>query len=660
MVPAMLAAALTLTFNKDIAPIIWSRCATCHRPEAVAPFSLVSYRDVTQRATSISVVIARRLMPPWKPEAGKGEFADDRRLSDRERNAIQQWIAEGMPEGNPADLPPMPSWSSVWQLGTPDLIVALPEPFDVPGDGGDLFRTFVLPLATSRIRYVRALEFRPANVRVVHHASFGIDRTRSSRLLDERDPGPGYVGGMVSEARYPEGHLLGWTPGQAPREVPAGAPWRLEPGSDLVAQLHLQPTGKPESLMFSIGIYFTDQPPTRTPVGLRLGSETIDIPPGRSDYTIEDSYVTPVDVEVVAIQPHAHNLARRMSATATLPDRSTRWLIEIADWDFRWQDVYRYASPLVLPKGTAIAMRYVYDNSASNIRNPHHPPERVVWGQNSSDEMGDLWIEMLPRDQRDYRALNEGVQRKRNRDDLAGYTKLLGEDPANPLRHDAVGMLSLEAGQLDAAIDHFRRSLALNPQSASTHYSLGYALALQLRRDEAIASFRDALRLDPDHAEAHNNLAAMLQLGGRADEALEHYRRAVALRPDNVEARANFGRLLSAQGDERAAASQFRDALAVRDDYPQALAGLAWIEAASADPSLRSPADAVRLAERAASLTERRDLSVLETLAAAYASARRFDEAIRAAREAADIAESQGQRELAARFRQRALMYQRN
>src|SRR5206468_3292486 len=202
-------------------------------------------------------------------------------------------------------------------------------------------------------------------------------------------------------------------------------------------------------------------------------------------------------------------------------------------------------------------------------------------------------------------------------------------------------------------------SLALNPQSASTHYNLGYALALQHRRDEAIASFREALRIDPAHAEAHNNLAAMLQLAGRVTEALEHYRRAVALRPDNVEARANLGRLLTAQGEERAAASEFREALAVHADDPQALAGLAWVEASSADSSLRDPTDAVRLAERAASLTGRRDLSVLETLAVAYASVNGFEDAMRVADEAAEIAESQGQRELAVRFRQRAEAYRK-
>ena len=658
MVSAIAVAALALTFTRDIAPIIWSRCAPCHRPGQIAPFCLLTYDDVKQRAALVGEVTARRLMPPWKPEPGKGAFAGERRLSDRELALIQQWLAGGAPEGNPSDLPSPPAWTGGWQLGTPDLIVNMPAPFTVPADGRDVFRTFVLPIALERPRYVRALEFRPDNPRIVHHATLGIDRTRSSRLLDERDPEPGYTGGMVVDARYPEGQLLGWTPGQSAASVAAGTAWRLDPGSDLVAQVHMQPTGKPERLTLSVGFYFTDDAPVRTPVGLRLGSETIDIPAGQRDYTIADTYVLPTDVDVIAIQPHAHNLARRMTATATLPDGSTRWLIAIADWDFRWQEVYRYVEPIVLPKGTTVAMEYVYDNSAGNIRNPHRPPQRVVWGEKTTDEMGDLWIQLVPRDSADSALLSGDVQRKRSGEDLAAYTRLVEADPFNPLRHDAVAMLHLEARHLDPAIDHFRRSLALNPQSAPTHYNLGYALALAGRREEAIASFRAALQIDPDYAQAHSNLAAMLQLAGRGGEAVEHYRRAIALRPDNLEARANLGQLLSSSGEERAAAAEFRRVLAMRADYPQALAGLAWLEATSSDPLLRNTEEAVRLAERATGVTNRRDLLVLDALAVAYAAAGRFDEAARTAAEAAAAAQADGRMELARRFRERAAQYE--
>jgi len=659
--PSSVRAQPRLTFTKDIAPIVWTRCASCHRPGAIGPFSLLTYDDVKRRATLIADVTSRRLMPPWKPLPGKGEFEGARRLTDDELQRIQQWIAEGAPEGDAADRPPRPTLfkeASGWQLGTPDLVVAMPEPYNLRADPGDVFRTFVIPIPLTGPRYVRAMELEPGNPRVVHHANMGVDRTHSSRLLDLRDPEPGYDGGMVPDARYPEGQLLGWTPGQAPHPAPPGLAWRLDPGSDLVLQLHLQPTGKPEALQVRVGFFFTAESPTRTPVGLRLGSETIDIAAGERHYTIADRYVVPVDADVIAIQPHAHNLARRMDATATLPDGSTRWLIAIDDWNFRWQDVYRYARPVTLPKGTTIAMRYEYDNSAGNPRNPHTPPQRVVWGQNTTDEMGDLWMQLVPRVSADGPVLSADVQRKRSAEDLAAYTKLLDADRANPLRHDAVANLYLEAGRFDDAAVHLRESLALNPQSAPSHYNLGYALVMRGRRDEALAEFREAIRIDPAYAQAHNNLGAVLQALGRTAEALDHFRRAVTLRPDNFEARVNLARLLSSEGKAADAIAQFNEAVALKNDDAAALSGLAWLRATAADESLRNATQAMALAERAAALTDRKDLSVLDALAAAYAAAGRFDEAVETVQAAVSLAESKGLTDVAARFRERLSRYQ--
>jgi tetratricopeptide (TPR) repeat protein len=658
-VPAVASAQPPLTFYQDIAPIVWHRCSPCHRPGEIGPFTLLSYDDVRGRAAQIAAVTARRIMPPWKPEPGAGTFQNERRLTDDELQKLQRWIADGAPAGDrsrPTQAPPL--WADGWGLGPPDLIVKMPEPYTVPADGADLFRTFVIPMPVARPRYVRALEFRPDNARVVHHANLGVDRTRSSRQLDARDPEPGYVGGMVPDARYPEGQMLGWTPGQAPHPSPRGMAWRLEPGSDLVAQLHLQPTGKPERLQVSVGVYFTDEPPQRAPLGLRLGSETIDIAAGDREYVVADQYVLPVDVELLAIQPHAHNLARRMEASARLPDGATRPLIAIADWDFRWQDVYRYVTPVALPKGTTIAMRYVYDNSAANARNPHQPPARVVWGQNTSDEMGDLWLQVVPRASSDFAVLERDFRRKTLAEDLAAYTKLLDGDPNNALRHDAVGDLLLQAGHLDEALVRYRRSLDLNPRSASTHYNLGYVLSARGRRDEAIAQFNEALTIDPDYAQAHNNLGALLQMTGQFDEALGHYQRAVAIRPDNVDARGNFGQLLSIQGRVAEAVDQFRETLALKADHLQALTGLAWIRATAWDPDLRNADEAVQLAERAAAANATSDVAVLDALAAAYASAARYDEAVTVARLGLERAVSGGQPAVAAQFRQRLELYQ--
>src|SRR4051812_17100953 len=656
--PMVASAQAPPTFNKDVAPIVWARCASCHRSGEIGPFSLITYDDVRRHAAQIAIVTARRIMPPWKPVAGNGEFQNERRLSDGELSTLQRWIAAGTPEGDPSARPTPPAFADGWQLGTPDLVVRMPEEYRVPADGADVFRTFVLPIPVGAARYVRALEFHPGNARVVHHANLGVDRTRSSRQLDARDAGPGYEGSMERDARYPEGQLLGWTPGQAPHPAPDGTQWRLEPGSDLVVQLHLQPTGKVERVGVSVGFFFTETPPARTPAGLRLGSETIDIPPGVRDYIVTDRYQLPVDVDVFAVQPHAHNLARQMEAEARLPDGTTRSLIAIDDWDFRWQDVYRYAAPLTLPKGTTVSMRYVYDNSEDNPRNPHRPPARVVWGQNTADEMGDLWLQVIPRAAADEPILTADFRRKAHAEDLAAYSKLLRGDPGNPLRHDAVAGLYLDAGQLDEAIAEFRESLRLNRDSAPTQYNLGFALSARGRRDEAIAAFEEALRIDPDYAQAHNNLGALLQLAGQSDAALEHYRRAAALRPDNVEAHTNLGQLLSNRGRIVEAVAQFTAALGLNADNLQALGGLAWIRATTADPAVRDAAEAIRLAERADRAGGHQDVTAIDALAAAYAAAGRYDEAVATARRGLSLAVSSGRTAVAAQFRQRVDLYQ--
>src|SRR3954468_5665420 len=646
------------TFNTDVAPIVWAPCASCHRSGDIGPFSLITYEDVRRHAAQIAIVTAQRIMPPWKPAAGTGQFQNERRLTDGELSTLQRWIAAGAPEGDPSARPMPPAFADGWQLGTPDLVVRMPEEYRVPADGADVFRTFVLPVPVAAARYVRALESPPGNPRVVHHANLGVDRTRSSRQLDARDPAPGYEGSMERDARYPEGQLLGWTPGQAPHPAPDGTQWRLEPGSDLVVQLHLQPTGKVERVGVSVGFFFTETPPARTPAGLRLGSETIDIPPGVRDYIVTDRYQLPVDVDVFAVQPHAHNLARQMEAEARLPDGTTRSLIAIDDWDFRWQDVYRYAAPLTLPKGTTVSMRYVYDNSADNPRNPHRPPARVVWGQNTADEMGDLWLQVIARKASDEAILTADFRRKAHGEDLAAYAKLLRGDPGNPLRHDAVAGLYLDAGQLDEAIAEFRESLRLNRDSAPTQYNLGFALSARGRRDEAIAAFEEALRIDPDYAQAHNNLGALLQLAGQSDAALEHYRRAAALRPDNLEAHTNLGQLLSNRGRIVEAVAQFTAALGLNADNLQALGGLAWIRATTADPAVRDAVEAIRLAERADRAGGHQDVTAIDALAAAYAAAGRYDEAVAVARRGLSLAVSSGRTAVAAQFRQRVDLYQ--
>ena len=538
-------------YQRDIAPLLNDRCAMCHHPGGAAPFSLLTYEDARRHARQIASVTRSRTMPPWKVDPSDGPFIGQHPLSSRELDLIEQWVEAGAPDGDgraPAPRAPV-ALPDDWQLGKPDLVVTPKEAFTLQADGADVFRIFVVPVPVGTERFVRGLEFRPGNARVVHHANIRIDRTSASRAADDADPLPGYSGLILRSAEYPDGHFLGWTPGQVAPLVPEDLSWRLPPGTDLVVEVHMQPSGRPEQVQPSIGLYFGERPPTRTPVMLRLGRQTIDIPAGQPRYTITDSYVLPVDVEVQALQPHAHYRLRTARGAATLPDGTRKPLLSIADWDFRWQHVYRYATPLALPKGTTLSMEYVYDNSPENPRNPEHPPKRARWGQRSSDEMGDLWIQVLTRNRQDLATLDTSFRRKVVAEDVNGYETEIERHPEDVGLRDTAAMLYLELGRpLDAA-RHFQVSSWAQPGSAAAHYNLGTALSLARRLDEAMREYGRALAIDPNYAHAHNNLGNVLLAIGRADDAIKEFSEVVRLQPASPSALANLAAAYAAAKD---------------------------------------------------------------------------------------------------------------
>ncbi len=616
-----------LTFADDVAPILFDRCVSCHHPDGPAPFSLISYSDAKQRASLIAKVTASRYMPPWKSEPGSGEFVGQKALSESEIDTIQQWVSDGAPEGDTTHLR-APVWTKGWQLGTPDLVVTLPEPYTLRSDGADVWRVFVFPVPVRSVQYVKGLEFRPGGAKVVHHARIRLDRTPASRRLDDQDPAPGYEGFIARSALYPDGHFLGWTPGQTSPLLPKGLAWRLDPGVDLVVEVHMVPSGKVEKVDPSIGLYFGSDPPERTPAILRLGRKNLDIPAGEKAYVSADSFVLPIDVEVRALQPHAHYRARQVTSIATLPDGTRQTLLSIKDWDVRWQHLYQYVTPIVLPKGTTIAMQFTFDNSADNPRNPQLPPARVFWGEESIREMGELWIQMLPRNDRDLRALLAAIEPKMVNEDTIGYEMRLRQDPTKVLLHDEAGDAYLYLGRPADAVRHFEASLGANPGSASAHYNLGVALAETGDLEGAIRLFRRAVELKPDYALAHNNLGSALTRLGKTDEGLEHFRTAIRLDPNDAGAYHNAATVLHARGELSEAVRHFRRAVELKPDWILATSNLAWILATAPSEDLRNAADATRLAERAVALSERADASVLDVLAAAYASAGEFDRAL--------------------------------
>jgi hypothetical protein len=420
---------------------------------------------------------------------------------------IRRWVDQGAIEGEAADLPPAPRWPEGWQLGQPDLVVELPDPYTLSADGTDVFRNFVIPIPLRSGRYVRGLEVRPKPRGAVHHATILIDRTRASRRLDEEDAEPGYEGMFSEAARNPDSQALGWTPGKTPVFEAPGTAWRLEGGSDLVARLHMIPSGRPETVGLSVGFFFSDTPPVRMPMDVKIGSKTIDIPAAQSDYSVEDRFLLPVDVEVLSVYPHAHYLAKDMKAFATLPGGTIRWLIWIKNWNFNWQDQYRLAKPLFLPKGTSVTMRYTYDNSAENPRNPHAPPERVVHGPESSDEMGDLWLRLLPPSASDASILAKSYLAHDLRHEIAAAEQRVARQPREAKWHNLLGARYIEAGRVEEGIARLREAVRLKSDYPEAHNNLGHALQLTGNTDAAIAHFRQAARLAPAHEPASIGLS---------------------------------------------------------------------------------------------------------------------------------------------------------
>ncbi len=521
-----------ITFNKHIAPIIFQNCSGCHRSGQSAPFTLLNYQDVRKRASDIVTVTQSRYMPPWLPEPGHGRFLGERRLTADQIGMIKQWADEGAAEGNPADLPTAPSWDSDWQLGKPDLVVRMPEPYQLAAEGTDVYRNFVLPVPITNTCYVRAVEFRPGNPRIVHHTFIKVDRSKKSRRLDERDTEVGFPG-LIVPAEIPDGHFLGWQPGRMPSPLPDGLPFRLDPGNDFVLQMHLSRSGKPEQLQSSIGLFFTDRPPTNTCFRLSLTSYLIDIPAGASDYVVEDSFVMPVDTHVLAVLPHAHYLAKEMKGWAALPNGRQIPLLSIKQWNFNWQSDYWYAEPVFLPRGSTLFMRYTYDNSTNNVRNPNHPPKAVTYGPQSSDEMAELWFQLLPTDAKDIPVLEREYQAKITRLVLKQNEVLLKKNPDDAKALAEMGLIRISQRNWREAEQLLRRAVKSEPDHAMAHYNLGVLLRLQNRIEEAQQEFETVARLDPEDSKAHGNLGFICFDQGKLDLAQKHFENALRLNPDD-------------------------------------------------------------------------------------------------------------------------------
>ena len=382
-----------VTYTRDIAPMIQTRCLNCHREGQVAPFELADYDQTAKRANQIVQVTQDRIMPPWIPSSSHDKFVAERWLTDRELQLFKTWAESGRAKGDDADLPPEPKFAEGWRLGQPDLIVKMVEPFTVPADGPDLLQNFVIPISITEDKLVAAIEFHPGNKRVAHHSVLFLDDSGTARKLDTVTPEPGYAN-FGGPGFLPSGALGGWSVGNTPRPLPNGMGRYLKKGSDLVVQMHYHPTGKQETDQSEIGLYFVKKPvaeslkePAKLVGSIWMANYEMDIAAGTQNYRRSTSYTLPKDVIMVGVVPHMHLLGKAMKVTATLPDKTEKTLIEIKNWNYNWQDEYYYERPFKLPAETRLDVEAVFDNSAENPSNPSSPPKRVTWGDGTKDEM---------------------------------------------------------------------------------------------------------------------------------------------------------------------------------------------------------------------------------------------------------------------------------
>lgn len=395
----------TPTFTEDVAPIVFTSCARCHRPGEAAPFSLLTYADTKKRGRNLATVCEDRYMPPWHPEPGYGSFRNEARLSDAQIATLRAWVDGGMPEGPPDRLPPAPAFTPGWQLGEPDLVVEMAEPYVVPAAGPDIYRDFTIPLDLPEDRWVAAIEVRPSARAVLHHVLI---------FADDAPADGGRRRGTDAARLLRTPLLAGWAVGGMPERLPDGLALRVAKGSSLVLQSHFHPSGKRESERTRLGIYFAKKPPERTLTAIQLPpffglTAGLEIAAGEADHHLTDAFTLPCAVDAITVGGHAHMLCRSLWLRGEAPDGSEVPLLKIPAWDFDWQNRYTYSKSVRLPAGTVLRADLTYDNSAANPNNPNTPPRRVRWGRETTDEMGSITLMVTPADEADAARLQAAI-----------------------------------------------------------------------------------------------------------------------------------------------------------------------------------------------------------------------------------------------------------
>ena len=394
------------TFSKDVAPILYKNCTSCHRAGEIGPMPLVTYEDARPWAKAIRDEVSDGHMPPWHADPKHGKFVNDRSLSEGDRTTLVKWANGGAPKGDLKDMPALPAFTDGWSIGTPDFVASMPQAYKVPADGFVEYEYIEIPLDLKEDKWIQALEIRPGNRAVVHHVIVyarppqperrptGFRMAAGMDLPREQTGGGGDEGPTTRAkgvSRFPRPQRLGATiggfaPGNGTAAFAPGSAMLLRAGTTLVLQMHYTPNGEEATDQTKVGFFFAKEPPTSEMRFAALMNGNFVLPAGSTDQEVKAEMTTTQDVTLRSLLPHTHLRGKSWEYTVVYPDGRTDTLLSVPKYDFNWQTDYVFAEPLKLPKGTIIRARATYDNSAANRSNPD-PKVDVKWGDQTWEEM---------------------------------------------------------------------------------------------------------------------------------------------------------------------------------------------------------------------------------------------------------------------------------
>ena len=403
IVAAMAQSGETPTFSKDVAPILFKNCVSCHRPGEMAPMSLLTYAQARPFARSIREKVELGTMPPWHAEAPAGTFLNERQLTSTEKGILVRWASNGAPEGDPKDMPPVPSFPTGWTIGTPDAIFTMAKPYDVPASGEIAYQFVQIPTNFTEDKWAQAIEIRPGVRSVVHHvlvfASEPGGTPRQQPFVQRPGGGNGRgaaqvapalaaaLRGRAQNAATNRGPLIATTaPGTNAQLFQPGKAMRIKAGSILTLQIHYTATGKAEKDSTSVGFIFAKEPPQQEVRSSAFVNAQLTIPAGATNHRVDSVIDFNHDAHIVALFPHTHLRGKNWEYQLTYPDGREEVVLAVPRYDFNWQTYYQFAKPIAAPKGSTLRAIAHYDNSANNKANPD-PKVEVRWGDQTWEEM---------------------------------------------------------------------------------------------------------------------------------------------------------------------------------------------------------------------------------------------------------------------------------